>query len=155
MPPRSRAATPMRKPAEVPDEAPPTASMFDPDRQQTPRTPGPSSRILGLGQAAATSTPANYIPDSADNSFRSAILNASQLNITPQRPGIGAADQTGLQPSPTPSSASHGTVQERAPILPGNQRTPAKQRGIVIREDPGMVSCFDPKDEALYKLWVG
>ncbi|KZT62965.1 hypothetical protein CALCODRAFT_505338 [Calocera cornea HHB12733] len=154
MPPRSRAATPMRKPVDIPDEAPPTASMFDPDRQQTPRTPGPS-RLLNAGLAAATSTPANFVPDSADNSFRSAILNASQLTVTPQRPGISAHDLA-QQDSPTPSSASHGTVQERASFLPSsaNQRTPVK-KGIVIREDAGMVSCFDPRDEVLYKLWVG
>jgi len=154
MPPRSGVATPLRKPVEIPDEAPPTASMLDTDRRQMPRTPGPSSRLASVGQAAATSTPANFIPDASDNSFRSALLSASQLNITPQRPGIGAADATGQNISPTPSSGSHGTIQERAPQLSASQRTPVKQRGIVIREDPGMVSCFDPKDDVLYKLWV-
>ncbi|EJU06186.1 hypothetical protein DACRYDRAFT_112938 [Dacryopinax primogenitus] len=153
MPPKSRATS---RPVEVPDEAPPTASMFDPDRQSAPRTPAQASRTLtGAGIPAVTSTPANFIPDTSDNSFRSAILSASQLNLTPQRPGFSAPSAVDLiTQSPIPSSDSHDTIQERASYGPGAQKTPVKPRGIMIREDPSMVSSFDPKDEVLYKLWV-
>ncbi|CAE6419799.1 hypothetical protein RSOLAG22IIIB_04932 [Rhizoctonia solani] len=125
------------------------STIHDDDREEGPsfafETPTPASR--------PASRPSSGI-DLATGEVR-AVSDSEKRALAPLlrmrkagQPMVGQFDWN-LSPTSVASTIAASEPPNQTPVVP----VTGKQK-IVIRSDPALSTCFDPKDKELYDLWA-